>query len=131
VNRELADWGLLVADVEDAEIDDTDVTGVQVMEWVSFGSMKPKGSMLVVGRMQVDVNAHYSHPDWDGAMYDSEDQRLIPFGNVSGEREVTFEVEFSMTLAVDEAGHPEAIDELRFRNDKFQSVDLQPFETYK
>lgn len=129
-DQELADWGL-IGDVEDAEIDETTVTEVEIKELTSFGSTEEGGSILVVGRLSVKANVSYTHPNWDEAMYDSEDIRLIPFENVSGETEVSFDVAVSMTITVNEDGNPEEIDELRFRNSDFQYVELHPHDPYE
>jgi hypothetical protein len=130
VDSELADWGLM-GDVEDAEIEETSVTEVEVKEITSFGSTEEGGPILVVGRLAVKANVSYTHPNWDEAMYDSEDKRLIPFEDVSGETEVSFDVDVSMSVAVDEDGNPEEIEELRFRNGDFQYVELHPYDPYK
>lgn len=129
VDRELSDWGLL-GDVEDSEIEKTNVTEVEIEELTSFGSTEEGGSILVVGRFAVKANVSYTHPNWDDAMYDSEDKRLIAFDEVSGETEVTFDVDVSMSIAVDADGDPEEIEELRFRNSDFQFVELHPNDPY-
>ena len=130
VDRELTDWGL-IGDVEDAEIEETSVTEVEVKEITSFGSTEEGGSILVVGRLAVKANVSYTHPNWDEAMYDLEDKRLIPFEDVSGETEVSFDVDVSMSIAVGEYGDPEEIEELRFRNSDFQYVELHPYDPCK
>lgn len=127
---ELADWGL-IADVEDAEIDETTVTDIEVKDLTTFKPSEEGGSILVVGRMSVKANVSYTHPNWDEAMYDSEDKRLIPFEDVSGETEVTLDVDVSMSIGVDEDGNPAEIEELRFRNSDFQYVELHPYDPYE
>ena len=92
INRELDDWGLL-GDVEDSEIKETNVTDVEVMELTSFGSTEERDSILVIGRLTVRADVSYSHPDWDNAIYDSEDKRHIPFEDLNGETEVSFDVD--------------------------------------
>lgn len=129
VDSELSDWGL-IGDVEDSEIEEAHVTDVEVKELTSFGSTEKEGSILVVGLFSVMANVSYTHPNWDEAMYDSEDKRLIPFEDVSGESELSFDVDVSMSVAVDEDGHPEEIEELRFRNSDFQYVVLHPYDPY-
>lgn len=130
LDRELADWGLQ-GDVEDSEIDDTTVTDVKVGKLTSFKPTEKDGSILVVGCMTVKANVSYTHPDWGSASYDSEDKILIPWDTVSGEAEVSFEVDVSMLIAVDENGLPAEIEELRFRNSDFQYVELHPYDNYK
>jgi hypothetical protein len=129
-DSELSDWGL-IADVEDAEIDETTVTDIEVQELTAFKPTEEEGSFLVVARITVKANVSYTHPNWDEAMYDSEDKRLIPFEDVSGETEVSFDVSISMSIGVDENGEPAEIEELRFRNSDFQYVELHPHDPYE
>jgi hypothetical protein len=123
VDKELENWGLF-GDVEDSEIFDTEVTKVTVIGLTTFGSIEEGGAILVVCRLAAKANISYTHPDWDSAIYDSEDKRAYTFRDVSGEAEITFEVDTSMSILVDEEGHPTEIDELRFRNGDFQYVSL-------
>ena len=104
VTYELDCWGL-VGDVPDSEIERTTVTGVKAMELASFGSTEEGGSILVVGRLSVDVRISYTHPDWERAMNYSEYENF-PTSNVTGETEVNFDVDVSMPLAVDKDGNP-------------------------
>lgn len=130
VDDELQDWGLQ-GDVEDSEIDETTVTGVEIQKVTAFQPADPGGVILVVGRLAVKANVSYSHPNWDEAMYDSEDKVLIPFESVSGETEVAFEVDVSMSITVDETGKPASIEGLHFRNGGFQYVELHPYDPYE
>lgn len=129
VDRELSDWGL-IGDIEGSDIEDTRVTEVEVSGLTSFGSTDEEGSILVVARISVTADVSYTHPNWEDAIYDSEDKRLYPFEDVSGETEVSFDVDVSMSIAVNEDSDPEEIDELRFRNGNFQYVELYPFDAY-
>lgn len=129
-DSELADWGL-IGDVEDAEIDETSVTDIELHDLTAFKPNEDGGSFLVVGRMTVQAKVSYTHPNWDEAMYDSEDKVLIPFEDVSGETEVSFDVSISMSVSVDEDGEPDEIEELRFRNSDFQYVELRPHDPYE
>ncbi len=129
-DSELADWGL-IADVEDAEIDETTVTDLTVHDLTAFKPAEEGGSFLVVGRLTITANVSYTHPNWDEAMYDSEDKRLIPFEDVSGETEVSFDVDVFVSIAADENGEPAEIEELRFRSSDFQYVELHPHDPYE
>jgi hypothetical protein len=129
VDQALSDWGLQ-GDVEDSEIDETIVTEVQVEKLSTFKPTKQGDPILVVGRLAVKAQISYTHPDWDHAMYDSEDQILIPFDDVSGEMEVDLKIEVSMSIAVDDDGEPEDIRELQFRNNNFDYVELHPHDPY-
>ena len=130
VEDELNDWWL-IGDVEDSEIEEIRVTGIESWELATFGPTEEGNPILVVGSLMVNVEISYNHPDWDTAMYDPEDKRPIPFHDVSGETELSLNVDVSMLITVDEDGNPEYIDELSFRNDDFQYVELHPYESYK
>ena len=130
IDGEMDDWGLF-GDVEDSEIEETNVTMVEAMELTSFSSTEEEGPILVVGRISIVANVSYTHPDWDGAFYDSEDKILIPYQDVSGETEVEIDVDVSILLAVDEYGDPQYIKELSFNNDDFQYIELHPYYNYK
>lgn len=129
-NRELSDWGL-IGDVDDADIEETDITDIELQEIQAFKPTEDGGSFLVVGRMTVKANISYTHPDWDRAIYDSEDKVLIPFDEVSGETEINFDVSISMSIGVDNNGFPAEIEDLRFRNSDFQYVELHPHDPYE
>jgi hypothetical protein len=129
VDSELSDWGL-IGDIEDSDIEETHVTSVEVEEITSFGSVEKGSSILAVGRLRVTETISYTHPNWDDAIWDSEDKSLIPFDNVSRKTEISFDVDVSMSIAVHDSGHPYEIEELRFRNDAFQYVELHPDDTY-
>lgn len=129
-DSELTDWGL-IADVEDAEIDETNVTDLTVHDLTAFKPAEDGGSFLVVGRLTVTADVSYTHPNWDEAMYDSEDKCLVPFENVSGETEVSFDVDFFVSISADEEGNPAEIEELRFRSSDFQYVELYPHDPYE
>jgi hypothetical protein len=87
VDKELNGWGLQVSDVEDADIDESSVKNVEFLKFATFRAAGERQEILVIGRVKMEVNVSYTHPDWDGPMYDSEDKVLIPFDNVSGERD--------------------------------------------
>ncbi len=126
VNSELNDWGLEATDVEEAYIEETAVNEVELVELSTFGKATKGDDILVIGTVQITANVSYTHPDWDTAIYDSEDKVLIPFRDVSGETEIELEAEFSMSILVDENGEPTEIEEFNFRNDKFVWVELHP-----
>ena len=131
VDAELKDWGLQVSDVEDAEIEDTTVTEIEFLDLTSFGNAQKGGDILVVGRVRITADVSYTHPDWDTATYDSEDQVLHAFRDVSGETEIETDADFSMSILADSDGNPREIGELRFMNDDFVWVEINPYKTYK
>lgn len=129
-DQELADWGL-VADVDDGEIDETTVFDIEVNDTIAFKSSKDGEPILVVGQMTLKATVSFTHPNWDEAIYNSEDKCLIPLEDLSGETDVTLLVDISMLISLDEAGNPSEFAELRFRNDDFQFVELYPDNHYE
>ncbi len=130
VDSELNDWGL-IADVQEAYIEETQVTNLSVRDLIAFKSVFAEEPILAVATLETKLIAHFSHPDWDNAMYDSEDKVLIPFEDVTGEAEVQIEIEVSLEIALDDAGVPESIESLEFRNSDFQYVDLYQPDDFK
>ena len=129
VDQEVNNWGL-VGDVMDSEIEETKVKDVTISRLSAFRSVEESESIFAVATLLVKADVSYSHPDWDTAMYDSEDKVLIPFDDVHGETEVEFEVEASIFVGVQEDGKFDQIDMMEFRNDEFQYVTLHPSYDY-
>lgn len=127
VNDELDCWGL-IGDVTDSEIKKIIVTEVETIELISFGSTEEGGSILVVGRLQVNARISYTHPDWDTAVDTGDD--IFVWNHVSDETEVSLNMDVSMSVAVDKNNNPEGIEELRFLSDDFQNVELYPNHFY-
>ena len=120
VDQEVNDWGL-VGDVMDSEIEETKVKAVTISRLSAFRSVEEGDPIFAVVTLFVKAEVSYNHPDWDTAMYDSEDKVLIPFDDVHGDTEVEFEVEASIFVTVQEDGQFEQIDMLcEFRSDDFQ-----------
>ena len=131
VNKELNSWGLQSEDVMDAEIDEITVNSVKIKKLSAFKSIETGGSILVVGTIDVEALISFTHPNWDEAMYDSEDKVLIPFEDESGEAEIALTIDVAMSIAVNDESYPDEIDALRFRNSDFQYVTLYSPEMYK
>lgn len=131
VDKEVNSWGLQSQDVIDAEIDEATVNSVEITKLTAFKPIDQQGAILVLATIEAEATASFSHPNWDEAMYDSEDKVLIPFDDVSGEADVTLTIDLAMSVAVDEDGEPEEIEALRFRNSDFQNVTLYPPDMYK
>jgi PIN domain len=102
VHNELNQWGLLVSDVDDAEIEESTVENVSFVDFRTFRTAGNGKDILVVGRIEMDVKVFYHHPDWDTATYDSEDKVLLPHHTVEGEKNIDVEADFNMTLKVDQ-----------------------------
>lgn len=132
VNSELNNCGFQVSDVEDAEVDEATVNDIEFLELTSFGKSDESNMILVVGRVKIQANICYTHPDWDTATYDSEDKVLIPWNDpVSGDKDVEVEADFSMSILSHDDGKAKQIEELRFTNDEFIRVDIADYDDYK
>src|ERR1700693_3426043 len=109
VHDELNQWGLQVSDVEDAEIDESTVKNVKFIDFRTFQTAGEGKDIPVVGRIEMDVEVWYHHPDWDFATYDSEDRVLVPHHTVEGEKSVDVGADFNMPLKVNEHRKPSSI----------------------
>ncbi len=125
VDAQVNDWSFIVTDVEDAQIEGLTVTSVALSEMTTFAPPKQGGTILVVGHVEIEAEASYTHPDWDHAAWDSEDKVLIPFDDVSGETEITISGDFSMTIDVDDDGSPADIEAFNFEGDDFLYVSIK------
>ncbi|WP_263588899.1 PIN domain-containing protein [Sphingopyxis sp. GC21] len=130
VNQEMTSWGLQSDDVVDAEIDEIVVNGIELGKVTAFKAIEKGGSILAVTSAEVRATISYTHPNWDEAMYDSEDKVLIPFDDVSGDTEVELSIDIAMSITVNQKGKPDEIEALRFRNADFQYVTLYPPDYY-
>jgi PIN domain len=126
VDRELNSWGLQVSDIENAEIDESEVTSVNVQHFVTYATGRKDANILVVGNLEAEVIVSYNHPDWDTATYDSEDKVLLPHRHVSGAKEVSIESNFTLLIAVNTEGKPIRIKEFSFDDESFIWVSLLP-----
>gem|GEM_PF-625427 len=131
MDAEINDWGLEASDVEDAYIDSATVTNIEIVDYTSFSSASGGDDILVIGVAHIVADVSYTHPDWDNAMYDSEDKVLIPFDTVEGETEVEFDVDFSLSIEVDDKGEPSTVTEVSFRNASFKWITLHPADEYR
>lgn len=126
VDKELSEWGLQATDIEDAEIEEASVTEITLGDLISFGSSEGNGPILVSGTLEISASVSYNHPEWESAIYDSEDKVAIPLHHVNGQTVISFEANFSLHIQVDENGVPSGIDSFAFRDDDFVWVELDP-----
>ena len=126
VNDGLDYWDFIVIDdVDDVEIEELSVTEIEETELTNVVSTKEGGPILVVGILSVKVDMSYSHPDWDTAIWDSEDKRYFFLHDaVRGETQVSFDMEVSILVTVNKDGSPEAIKELSI-DDRSHHVNIE------
>ena len=127
---ELRHWELYGEDVLDSEVY---VKGVEVLKILRIANFKPVNMgepVLVSATFEVEASVDFNHPDWDTAMYDSEDKVAIPLHDVSGQTDVTIEVDVSILISRDENDEFDKIEDLQLSNDNFLSVTLFPDEYY-
>lgn len=62
VDDELNQWSLQVSDIEDAEIDESTVSSVTFLYFTTFRAAGDSKDILVVGRLEMEVNVLYNHP---------------------------------------------------------------------
>jgi hypothetical protein len=131
-DAELKNWILDATDVEDADIEILSVESVKADDLISFGTVGAGNEIIVVGNATIKATVSYTHPDWDTAIYDSEDKTLTPWNDdVSGETTVDVDVEFSMSIEVDKQGEPSKIKEISLTDDSGLYVELHSPYDYK
>ena len=129
VDNELSNWSL-EGDIENSEITETEVTGIDFRDTIAFESAEKGGPILVVGRFFVLTNVNFTHPDESVSMYDSDVRGHIYYDTVHNQNEIELQIDVSLSIAVDDKGDPVEIEELEFRNDNFVYVELDPHEHY-
>ena len=129
VNNELSNWSL-EGDIENSEITETEVTGIDFHDTIAFESAEKGGAILVVGRFFVLTNVDFTHPDESISMYDSDVRGHIYYETVHNQNEIELQIDVSLSIAVDDKGDPVEIEELEFRNDNFVYVELDTHEHY-
>ena len=129
VNNELSNWSL-EGDIENSEITETEVTGIDFHDTIAFESAEKGRPILVVGRFCVLTNVDFTHPDESISMYDSDVRDHIYYETVHNQNEIELQIDVSLSIAVDDKGDPVEIEELEFRNDNFVYVELDTHEHY-
>jgi len=119
VEIQLGDETLFASEGEDVFIEVDEVSSVEPIDLISFGSLKKGGDILIVGTAKVTLQIKYSHADCVDETYDSELKRIIPDDEVAGCGEVTFDAGFSMSIITNEKGLPTQIKEFQFKNNLF------------
>ena len=124
IRDELTGWQFEALDVEDAEIDISGVTSFVAKDLVGFRKLENDGPALIMGTANADLCVQFEHPDWDGALYDKEDDQLYTFDVVLGETNLDVALNFAIELHVSEQGEPMSIGTVNILNPRFIYVDL-------
>jgi PIN domain-containing protein len=119
VENELGYKTLYASDGEDVYIEVDEVTRVEPVDLISFGSLEKGGDILIVGTAKITSLLKYERQNCDTETYDSELKIIIPWDEVDGYAGVTFEADFSMSIFTNANGQPTQIKEFRFRNNLF------------
>ena len=124
VEEELIAWRLEGLEVEDADIEITNVVSLETKNIVGFRQLDQQGPALIMGTADAAVEVWFQHPDWDGAIYDREDDRLYTFDDVVGETTIDMTLHFAMELGMNDDGEPTVIGPVNILNKGFMYVDL-------
>lgn len=87
LHEELMGYSIDAEDVPDAEMELLEVLDVVSIEVASV-YRAGEGKYIGFGKCEVRAHVEFKHPDWDSAVYDSEDKVLIPLHSVEGETEL-------------------------------------------
>jgi hypothetical protein len=107
--EELDDFGLNIADHERGNVDSFKVLEVDVHDVSSFSSTQLGEPLLLIGSATIKLEVNWSGPNWDTAAYDSEEKVYIPWDDTSGTTETSIDVDFSLSVLLDDTGKPEEI----------------------
>ena len=128
---ELNGWAIQSMDVQEGYVEESTLNEIEFIDFQGFGPVKRNGNALIIGRTTVGALLSFTHPNWDEAMYDSEDKVLIPFENVQGDIESDLDIFFSMSVTM-KKGKLHEIDEVRFTDEtKFIYQDFYDHSHYK
>ena len=125
VNESVSQWGFVVRDIVDGEIELADVTSATVSNFSCFQNLANEKLILVVGAADIEMDLDYSHPDWDGAIWNSEDKIMTPWQVVNGTVSRSSDVLFSLVVEVDDGGMPKSINDFELKSFWFLDVDLE------
>lgn len=89
LHEELMGYLIDAEDVPDGEMELLEVLDVVSIEVASvYRAGDGDGKCIGFGKCEVRARVDFTHPDWDSAVYDSEDKVLIPLHTVQGETEL-------------------------------------------
>jgi hypothetical protein len=99
-------------DVEDAEIEEVQrIYDLNLNDIKNFESLTIDEHILVICEINFHADLYYRHPDWETAVYDSEDKVLIPWADeVSGITEQEFNLTIQIRILTDNSGNPSEFD---------------------
>lgn len=118
-------------DVEDGEIEVISVEEITLESIKVYRSTLEPNSYLVYAKVSCKAKALFNHPDWDNAIWDSEDKVLIPFDTVEGAAEVEFESEpFTFTFIYDPEFDTAEVSNPQLRGSGYLSTSLYPREDF-
>lgn len=128
----LADYTLDADDVEDAEVELLELLRIEDLEVRSlYRIIEGENTYIGFGHCSAELEVSYSHPDWDNAIWDSEDKRLIPIENVDG-KTIASTRGFSFSFLVDmEDGKPVRIYDCEVRESWSVFLSLHPYDLYQ
>ena len=95
-----------------------------------YAPLTKKGDAILLGQAEVIANFDICHPNWDEAMYDSEEKVLIPFESITGEIESNLTISFAMSVSI-KKGKLDAIEKVQFTNEsEFIYIDFYPSDPW-
>ncbi|MCP3035622.1 PIN domain-containing protein [Xanthomonas euvesicatoria] len=127
----LADHTLDADDVEDAEVELLELLRIEDLEVRSlYRIIEGENTYIGFGQCSAELEVSYSHPDWDNAIWDSEDKRLIPTETVDGKTSTSTR-NFAFSFLVDmEDGKPVNVYDCEVRETWSVYLSIQPYDPY-
>ena len=128
---ELNNWSIESIDTPDGFVEHAEASKVEMIEFLGYAPLTKGGKALILGKANVTAVLDIQHPNWNEAMYDSEDKVLIPFENVTGEIETEMTISFAMSVSVKKR-KLSAIQDVQFIDEtEFIYIDFYPPDMYQ
>lgn len=131
VESVLQDHMIDADDVDDGEIEVISVEALTLDSLKVYRSTSAENTYLVYAKVSCKAEASFSHPNWDDAIWDSEDKVLIPFDTVEGVTEVEFENEsFTFTFEYDPGSDKAKVSNPQLRGRGYIAASLYARDDY-
>lgn len=89
LHGEMMGYSIDVDDVDDAEVEVVEVLEVLSIDVSSvYRADEGQNNFIGFGKCEVRAQVSFTHPDWDSAVWDSEDKVLVPMHSVEGDAEI-------------------------------------------
>lgn len=131
VEEVLKEYIIYADDIEDGEIEVLSLKRITLESLTVYRSRAEKNTYLVYAQISCKADVSFTHPDWDSAIWDSEDKVYIPLEIVEGTTEVEIDnASFTFTFEYDPETDSAEVSNPQLRGSGYVSATLYPQEYY-